>query len=245
MAGSPFLRGKCLALVLCAVSCQGVRGAIIDVSTSPANAPDWRVTGAGATAASAFALNPAGFVNPPPAPSIGISSTGTVNGTFVQGGSLNNFTGFWYADFHFALPAVATNVSLSFSSLFGDDRIALQLNGITLGDFFLNGATTNPPLIGPGKMSFPPGPPDVAYVFTGKTSGVVTSGFLPGQMNDLRLVVNNTNDHDLNASTVAFNNTGDTSEAALIGSIHFDVPEPATLSVLALCGTGLLARRRR
>ena len=244
MAGLRLVSGNYLALILCAALLGRASGATIDVSTSAANAPDWLVTGAGASGASAFALNPAGFLNPPPVPSIGISSTGAQNGTFVAGASLSKFTGFWYADFPFALPANATNVSLSFSRLFGDDRIVLQLNGVTRGDFFLNGFVDSPPLVGPGSMSFPPGPPDVPYVFTGHRSGVITSGFLPGQTNDLRLIVNNTDDHDLNAPTVPFAIPGDTSEAALVGTVTFDVPEPLTLFPLVLAAAGCLARRR-
>src|SRR6185437_6685046 len=157
-------------------------GAVIDLSTStPAN---WTVTGGGAVNAPAYAYTPLS--------GIAITSNAFAKGTFASGGSNVGFNGFWYADAKFQLPANATSIALTFTNLLGDDRVVLQLNGVNIGDYFLNNFESNPPLTGPGVMSFPPGPPDGAYTFTDTASGVINSGFILGGQNDLRLVLNNT-----------------------------------------------------
>ena len=109
---------------------------------------------------------------------------------------MGNFDGFWYADEYFSLPSNASNVTFSFNSLWGNDRTVLELNGTILGDGSYYGDT------GTGVMSFPPGPPNVAYTFTGTTSGTVTSGFVLGGVNDLRLVVNNTDGYEPGAEQI-------------------------------------------
>ena len=100
-----------------------------------------------------------------------------------------NFNGFWYADETFTLPSNASYIKLSFSGLYGDDRVVLELNGTMIGNYALNGTKG----AGKGVMSFPgpndmhlPNPPDVNYTFTDTVSGTATNGFVVDGVNDLR-----------------------------------------------------------
>ena len=204
----------------------------VDLSTS--NASNWKVTGGGAVNAPAFAYAPLSGIS--------MSSTAFANGTFATGGSAATLNGFWYADTHFTLPSNATGVSLIFSNFQADDRGVLELNGIILGDYFLNGSESNPPLTGIGKMSFLPGPPDVSYTFTGINSGTVTSGFILGGDNDLRMIINNTGIQSLSASTTNFS-VADSTHADVTASVTF-VPEPASLAILSLGVAAMMTRRR-
>lgn len=210
-------------------------GALINFDTS-LNSP-WTVTGAGSVNAPAFHLA---------LPEVSITSNSLETGTFGPGGSLAQFQGAWYADFLFTLPADATNVSLSFTNLVGDDRVVLQLNGTNIGDWFLNGNIVNPPLSGPGVMRFSGQTSDTSYTFTGHTSGTVTSGFVAG-VNDLRLVVNNTGVANLNAATVTFQNSSDAANAGVLGNVVYSepTPEPAGFALIAFSSVVILRRRRR
>jgi hypothetical protein len=202
---------------------QSASANIINFDTS-LNSP-WTVTGGGAVAAPAFYLAP---------PEISITSNASSSGSFAAGGSFAQFAGAWYADFQFQLPANATNVSMSFSNLIGDDRVVLQLNGTDLGDYFLNGNSFNPPLTGSGAMRFPSQSSDQPYTFTGITSGNITTGFNIGTTNDIRLVVNNTNNANLFANTVTFQNSGDTTDVGIVGTVTYSlgsIPEPTPFLV--------------
>ena len=53
----------------------------------------------------------------------------------------------------------------------------------------------------PARVPFPPGPPDVSYTITGTTSGLISSGFIVGGSNTLRLIVNNTGQTSISAPT--------------------------------------------
>jgi len=210
-------------------------GALINFDTSLTST--WTVTGAGSVNAPAFHLA---------LPEVSITSNSLRTGTFGPGGSLAQFTGAWYSDFLFTLPADATNVSLNFTNLVGDDRVVLQLNGTSIGDWFLNGNIVNPSLAGPGAMRFSGQTSDTPYTFTGQTSGTVTSGFAAG-VNDLRLVVNNTGVANLNATTVTFQNSSDAANAGVLGNIVYSepTPEPAGVALIALSSIAILRRGQR
>ncbi len=172
---------------------------------------------------------------------ISITNNGNQTGAFVSGATLANFNGFWYADYTFTLPSNATDPRLSFSSLLGDDRIVLQLNGTNIGDYLLSTGGVG----GPGVMSFPPGPPDVPFTFTDQASATITSGFLPGAVNDLRLIINNTGTASPSAATRTFQSSGDFTYAQLSGTITYSIPEPGGLSLVAIAALAAMARRRR
>ncbi|MDB5324399.1 MAG: sorting protein [Phycisphaerales bacterium] len=196
------------------------------------NAASWRITGAGAVAAPAFQVSANGSGE------ISLTSNGFNNGTFVSGGSLSSFNGFWYADETFTLPANASSAALTFSNFYGNDRAVLELNGTIIGNVDHLGATGN------GIFSFPPGPPDVAYTITGTTSGTVTSGFLVGGTNTLRLIVNNTGTTSISSTTASFANNGDATDAGLTATLTYAVPEPSGVVFFGLAGV-LLGRHRR
>jgi len=210
-------------------------GALINFDTSSISS--WTVTGAGTANAPAFHLA---------LPEVSITSNSLQSGTFGPGGSLAQFTGAWYSDFLFTLPADATNLSLSFTNLVGDDRVVLQLNGTNIGDWFLNGNIVNSTLVGPGVMRFAGQTADTPYTFTGQTSGTVTSGFVAG-VNDLHLVVNNTNSNNLNAPTLKFQTGGDATNAGVLGNVVYSepTPEPAGVALIALSSVALLRRGQR
>lgn len=194
---------------------------VIDLGTA-GNAPDWKITGAGAVSATSFQTN----VNRTGA--ISLTSNAVRTGTIVPGGNLAAFNGFWYADRTFSLPQNASSISLSFLDLYGNDRAVLLLNGTIIGDVDHLGATGN------GVMSFPPGPPDVPYTFTGKSSGTVTSGFKPG-INTLRLIVNNTGVVPITAPTATFASaTGDGTTAFLRATLSYNTSGPSAFPPLKL-----------
>ena len=137
---------------------QKVVADTIDLGTDNAN--NWSVTVGGGGGGTPFSLSIINVFYPArgiPEPCISITSTETANGQWIAGSSNGTFNGLWYADETFTLPVGATNVSLSFSDLYADDRVVLELNGAVSGDYFLN---TQP---GSGEMSFPPGPPNYQW----------------------------------------------------------------------------------
>src|SRR5262249_995965 len=136
----------------------------VNLGTS-GNAAHFRITGAGAASAPAFQTGSG----------ISITSTTNQSGAFVSGASAANFDGFWYADEAFLVPVGATNVSLSFSALSGDDRVVLELNGAIVGNFALIQGSPNS-YVGPGQMRLAE-PSDASFVFTGTASGTLTGGF--------------------------------------------------------------------
>jgi hypothetical protein len=110
---------------------------------------------------------------------------------------------------------------VSFSSLSGDDRVVLQLNGAVIGNYYLGSKT------GTGVMQIPPSTTDDPFVFTGTTSGTITSGMLAGTENDLR-------------------GDGDGTRAEVDATVSYAVPEPgSTLFVGACLLIGLSGRGRR
>jgi hypothetical protein len=229
------LRQPRVALVVCA--CLGLHASAVTVDLSTVNTANWKVTGAGAVDAPAWQWNVTG---------VALTSNQTKSGTFATGGSLANFNGFWFANEKFTLPANAANVKLAFSTLLADDRVVLQLNGASIGDFFLNVSGSNPPSTGLGVMSLPPGPPDQPFTFTGQTTGTVTSGFVIGGENVLRLVMNNTHQPALNSPTVTYQDANDGSSATVTATLTYDVPEPGSACLIAVgCIAGLFPRSKR
>jgi hypothetical protein len=206
---------------------------IFDTSTgSP-----WTVSGAGANEATPYYLA---------TPEITITSTSDGSGQFATGGSNDQFSGLWYADYTFTLPSDAQDVELDFTNLVGSDRVVMQLNGTDIGDYDLDSTFANPPLTGAGEMQFPSDASADPYTFTGITSGDVTSGFVIGGVNDLRLVVNNTLSETLSADTSGFGGISDTTNAGVLGTVSYlAVPEPAGMLTVLAVGTAMLLRRPR
>lgn len=208
------LRTAVLGLVFLSVVSAGT----INLSTVAAD--PWLITGAGATnAAAKFQADN----------SISITSTALSGGTFVTGGTLANFDGFWVATLSFTLPVGATAPSLSFSGFGADDRAVLELNGVIIGESSAAGA---------GSMSLT----DVAataFTFAGPASGTMTTGFnAAGVANTLTIIVNNTNTGITGATRTFQSPTADFTGAILTGSFTFTdaagVPEPASASFLLL-----------
>lgn len=199
------------------------------------NAASWLISGGGAMMAPAFQLNCSrGEVG-----CISVSSNGMVSGMLVTGFSANN-SGFWYADNTFTIPAGATNISLAFSGLSGDDRIVLELNGTIIGNFCCAAGQVN----GNGIMMLD----GVNYVdpfdFTNMLAGTVNSGFVVGGTNTLRLIENNTNAL-LNSSAPNANFTGgDEENAGVIATLTYTPAAPPLTpapSSLLLMGVGMVA----
>src|SRR5690348_6393208 len=117
----------------------------IDLGT--ATASHWVITGAGAVAAPALQVSDT--------QDIALTDNAKRDGNYVSGASNAKFTGLWYADNLFQVPANATAMSFSFSSLQGDDRVVLQLNGTVIGDYFLNTQSADS-RTGTGVMQIPP-----------------------------------------------------------------------------------------
>jgi hypothetical protein len=124
---------------------------------------------------------------------ISVTSTAFSNGTFLPGGSLAQFDGFWTATCAFFLPYGATNISLVYSNLTADDRAVLMLNGVAIGATGTQTASGGTQ----GYMVFTDGGPLESYYFSGPdatVNGSATSGFIVGGANILKAIVNNTRD---------------------------------------------------
>jgi hypothetical protein len=193
----------------------------INVSGAPAN---WLVSGAGASGAVPFLVNA----------HLTITSNQNETGTFVSGGALASFDGFWYGVDSFSLPGDAINVSLSFSSFSSDDRAVLELNGVIIGNSG-NGAP------GLGSMNFTDGGALQPFNFTNVTAGTTATGFNIGGTNTLAVIVNNTST-GLTGVTRTFQALSDNTFFKLNGTVTYTdaAPEPASLILAALGGVALL-----
>ncbi len=102
-----------------------------------------------------------------------------------------NNDGYWYADTYFTLPAGATHVVLHIYKLGVDDRVVVEIN-----KHIVVGAGTNS---GQGQMLFTdPGKlKNFDFCCVSGRQDIVydrKKSFVIGGQNDLRLIVNNTND---------------------------------------------------
>jgi hypothetical protein len=185
----------------------------INIASEPAF---WLVSGAGASNAVPLLTGD----------HLSITSNENETGTFITGGSLANFNGFWEATESFFLPLNASNISLSFAHFNSDDRAVLELNGTVIGNSG-NGAP------GEGSFTFTNGGGLQAFDFTNQISGTITTGFDLGEENTLVVIVNNTGSGIL-GSTRTYTSSSDNTFFELTGSItDTTVPEPA--SALLVC----------
>lgn len=148
----------------------------------------WLITGAGVTDAPAtpVAIYP-GFIS--------FSSTSFPGGVFIPGASQAAFDGAWNADYSFAIPRRAQNISFQFYDLFADDSVVVLLNGTPIGSSTFSGAT------GTYLHQFGPGGDAVPFTFTETTQDTLSGDNNPlfiigdkdprGTENVLRLSVNN------------------------------------------------------
>jgi hypothetical protein len=174
---------------------------------------------------------------------LSVTSNGNSGGTFVDGGSVGSFDGFWTLNYTFTLPSTASGLALNFSGLFADDRAVLELNGTMIGNTDQNGMVT-------GQMTLTDGGPNNTFNFTDVTSGSITSGFNLGGANTLTIIVNNTGN---GASGPPQDISGqDYTAGFLQGSLSYNttgstVPEPrsAVLLAIGLAALALLVSRRR
>jgi hypothetical protein len=216
----------CICLAL-----RGYSQTVVQFDTDTAS--EWTVSGGGAQGVTPFVIenypegNPSSYYD-----FLSVTSTGDSTGTFLQGGSLADFSGFWVVDYTFTLPSTATNISLDYGDFFADDRAVLALNGQVVdstGIISIEGA--------PGSMVFTDGGDLQPYSFNGPfSSGTLDSGFNVGGSNTLEVIVNNTGtgtygpDKDISP--------GDTTLLGLSGTISYsEVPEPNSIVLL---GFGIL-----
>jgi hypothetical protein len=171
---------------------------------------------------------------------LGVTSSGNSGGTFVGGGSVGSFDGFWTLNYAFTLPSTATSVLLSFNSLFADDRAVLELNGTMIGntDVTGNGVVS-------GQMTLTDGGPNNNFNFTEVTSGSISAGFNLGAANTLTIIVNNTGNGAFGAPADV--SGGDYTVGFLEGTLSYNtggssVPEPGS-AVLLATALGALALR--
>ncbi|MBZ5723457.1 MAG: hypothetical protein LAP87_00530 [Acidobacteriia bacterium] len=198
---------------------------VIDISTVAGNG--WTITGAGATGAAPMFLSDA-------IGGISVSSDSLSTGTFITGGSLAAFDGFWVANLTFTLPTGATAPSLNITGFRGDDRAVLELNGnpTPILNVGVSGST------GAGLMQFTDGGATTPFTFNASTfpaTGTFTTGFVTG-LNTLTIIVNNTSAGGIGAATGTLT-PGDGTRTLLGGNFTFTpaaVPEPATASFLIL-----------
>jgi hypothetical protein len=219
-------------LLVLSMSGRFTHAETVDLGTD-GNSSQWLVTAAGAVDAASFQTN----VNRTGA--IAITSDALESGSFLSGGSLAQFNGFWRAEIDFFLPATANDASLTFDGFYANDRGLLLLNGIEIGNVDHLGAT------GDGLFQFTEAGVDQAYTFTGLDSGSVNTGFLLGQSNTLSILVNNTGEIPITAPTRTFDGSNDATTAFINASVSFTaVPEPGA-SMLCVLGLGATVLRRQ
>ncbi len=216
------------------------------ISFDTATPSEWKVTAGGAVNVTPYSVaynaGPGATGN-----AITVTSDSGPFGTFLPGGSLANFDGYWTAVYTFSLPANASNVQLNFANLFADGRAVMMLNGTIFSSagYPTPGGTFN------GFMVFTDGSAPVPYAFNGpfgNVSGTVNTGFNIGGLNTIEAIVNNTPDSVAGAMVglSPFDGTG----LGITGAITYSiVPEPS-ISSLGFFGAlivycGLFVRRNK
>jgi hypothetical protein len=229
-----------LATVLAVTSLSRVTASADTINFDTGTASEWQATGGGAVNATPYVVYGGGVYM---GNLITVTSDESYTGTFLPGGSLANFDGFWTATFHFSLPANASNVQLNFANFINDDRGVLELNGNII-------SSAGIPISGnySGSMVFTDGGPLVPYTFTtfnspnSSVTGTVNSGFNIGGVNTLTAIINNTYSGVLGPLTNI--GPGDGTAMGLTGTISYSVPEPSAMAVM-LIGLGSASFFRR
>ncbi len=205
---------------------------VVNFSTPNPSVNGWTATAGGA-------VNAVPFVFDEVLPNLGwdgnvisITSNGLSTGAFLSGGSLSNFNGFWTATYSFFMPYGARNVTLSYSGLFADDRVVLELNGTPIG-----AAGIYAP--GQGGMVFSNGGASVSQSFSELvSSGAVNNGFLAGAQNNLTAIINNTSDGIYGSLTSIASSSGDHTGFAVNGTISYNLG--LYIASFHLAGTNLI-----
>jgi hypothetical protein len=175
---------------------------------------------------------------------LSITTTGDRTGSFLTGGNLGTFSGYWTATYSFFVPSDATAISLIYSNFKADDRAVLQLNGnviCAVGWPAPNGQTS-------GIMDFTDGGTSQSDSFTSNDSplsGTISRGFIDGGINTIKIIINNTGS-GVQAKTAGLVGVGDYTEFSLSGSVSYtSVPEPgkAILFLFGFAGVCWLGRR--
>jgi hypothetical protein len=228
-------------VVACALLPSLAQAEIYTFNTGTAS--EWSVTAGGAVD-----VQPYLFYDSDPSQIVGdvITVTSTANGlgTFLPGGSLANFDGYWTAAYNFSLPANAANVVLNYSNFYADDRAVLMLNGNVIDS---TGTTSAGSYV--GDMVLTDGSAAVPYTFDGpdgQVSGTVSSGFNVGDVNTLEVILNNTGTGVAGTmeGNLAWN---DGTGLAITGNVSFSVvPEPSVgaFSLLGVLGSVFVIRTR-
>ena len=136
--------------ILLAAAGVTARANSIDVSTGTAN---WTVS---LPIESVSAVTPFG-AGGGDGSNLCLSNTCGAGGTWVTGGGVAGFDGFWTAQLTFTIPAGATGVTLTYPAFTVDDRAVLELNGV----IFASGSSA-----GMGEMELTDGGPNNPYTFS-------------------------------------------------------------------------------
>jgi hypothetical protein len=227
------------AAIVAVIGLSRIAASANTINFGTGTASDWQVTGAGAVNATPYVV----FNSDYNGNLISLTSNEGYDGTFLPGGSLANFDGFWTATFTFSLPSNASNVLLNFANYANDDRGVLELNGNIISSSGISqGGFT-------GSMVFTDGGPLVPYTFNtpnnpnGSVSGTANSGFNIGGVNTLTAIINNTSTGVF--GPLATLGPGDGTAMGLMGSISYTVPEPSSAAVILIgLGSASMFRRR-
>jgi hypothetical protein len=236
-----------LVIIACAlVFPKPAQATIYNFDTGTAS--EWSVTAGGAVNVQPYIYNV-----PDPNQYVGnvitVTSTANGNGTFLPGGSIANYDGYWTAVYSFSLPANVADIVLNYSKFFADDRAVLMLNGNIIDS---TGLPTGGSSV--GSMVLTDGSPAIPYTFDspdGQVSGTVASGFNVGGLNTIEVILNDTVLNGTGggvAGTMQGHLTSnDGTGMGLTGTISFTVvPEPSVgaFGLLTALGFAFVARTK-